>query len=186
MKHIIRRLFYVGAFLKRGALFTAVLFAIFALSGCNTIDDDRIPAMPVNIDLSNPALWNVYGVHGYGQCRIFNRETGEPRDFAYLAKTYTGFGGVLLVSGVNPFTLEAGSPMAYDLACPVECKPQIRVRIQSDGSIPTAVCPQCGSAYDITERGGAPKSGPALSEKVGLQRYECHPTQYGGYMILDR
>ena len=32
--------------------------------------------------------------------------------------TYTGFGGILLVTDMS------GSPLAYDLACPVECTPQ--------------------------------------------------------------
>lgn len=161
------------------------LLAVYALCGCNTVHDDRIPSMPVNIDLSTLALWNAYGVEGYGEFRIFVRELGQPRNFDYLAKTATGYGGVLLIGGVNPFTLESVVPMAYDLACPVECKPNVRVSVRQEELVPLAVCSECGSTFDITERAGAPLSGPALSEKFGLRRYECRQTQYGGYVILD-
>ncbi|MDE6391787.1 MAG: hypothetical protein K2L59_00765 [Muribaculaceae bacterium] len=156
------------------------------LAACNTVDDDRIPAMPVSINLSTPDLWTTYGVAGYGDYRLFIRELGEPRNFAYTAATATGYGGVLLISGVNPFTLEAAVPLAYDLSCPVERKPDIRVRIQSDGMLPFAVCPECGSRYDVVERAGSPVEGQALSQKLGLSRYECLLSAYGGYMIVNR
>lgn len=130
------------------------------VTACDTVDDDRIPNMPVSINLSTPDLWTTYGVTGYGEYRMFVRQLGEPRNFPYSGTTTTGFGGVLLVSGFNPFTLEAAVPMAYDLACPVECKPDIRVRMVADGMIPFAVCPDCGSHYDVCERGGAPTEGP--------------------------
>lgn len=163
-----------------------VAILAFLISGCNTVDDDRIPAMPVNIDLSLPSQWSVYGVDAYGESRLFIKALGQPRDFNYTARTSTGYGGVLLVNGFNPYTIEAGVPMAYDLSCPVECKPDIRVAMQPDGAVPLAVCPVCGSGYDVVEKGGAPVSGQALSEKLGLRRYECYQSQYGGYVILDR
>lgn len=170
----------------KGILQIGLFLAIALISGgCNTIDDDRIPLMPVNINLMSDALWTTYGVSGYGDYRIFNRETREPRNFAWSEKTATGYGGVLLISGVNPYTLEAGVPLAYDLSCPVERKPDIRISIQSDGQIPVGVCPKCGSTYDLTERGGSPVSGIAKSENVGLSRYECRPGSYGGYLITN-
>lgn len=146
------------------------------------LDDNRIPAFSVQINLANAGLWNTYGVHGYGDFRYFVRQTGEPSNFFYGETTYTGFGGVLLIDGMNPF--EAGSivPLAYDLACPVECNADIRVAIDPDGL--DAVCPVCGSHYDVTMGAGAPLSGPALTGQVkyGLQRYHAWP-QNGGYMI---
>lgn len=162
-----------------------LILASVLFPACNTVDDDRIPAVPVSINLSTPDLWTTYGVSGYGSYRLFVRELGEPRNFAYTASTATGYGGVLLISGVNPFTLEAGVPMAYDLACPVERQSDIRVRMETDGMISFAVCPECGSHYDVVERGGAATSGPALSERYGLTRYECRPTVYGGYLIIS-
>ena len=61
---------------------------------------------------------------------------------------------MLLISGVDAFTSEAGVPLAYDLSCPYERKPDIRVRMVADGILPMAVCPECGSKYDVTESGG--------------------------------
>ena len=154
-------------------------------SGCNTINDDRVPSMPVNINLSTADMWVTYGVSGYGEFRYFISSLREPKNFPFTDKTATGYGGVLLVSGMNPFTLEAGAPLAYDLSCPVECKPNIRVSMQNDGALPFAVCPECGSHYDVVELGGSPTEGPALSRKLGLRRYECRQTGYGGYLIIN-
>ncbi len=163
---------------------TAVLAS--ALVSCNTVDDERIPSVPVGINLSTMDLWTTYGVSGYGEYNMFVRELGLPRNFSYVVSTATGYGGVLLISGVNPFTLEAGVPLAYDLSCPVEVKPDIRVRMESDGMVPVAVCPDCGSRYDVVERGGSPILGEALSRKLGLKRYECVQSPYGGYIITNR
>lgn len=151
--------------------------------GCdNGIDDTRIPAFSVQINLANTGLWNVYGVHGYGDYKEFIRETRTPANFPFTETTYTGFGGVLLIEGMNPFEAGVVEPLAYDLACPVECNAQIRVGIDPESL--NAVCPVCGSVYDVTMAGGAPISGPALtgSVKYALQRYRAIP-QNGGYMI---
>lgn len=165
--------------------FLALYVLFCSLTSCTTINDDRIPSMPVNINLSTSDLWVTYGVTGYGDFKTFIASLREPRNFPYTEKTATGYGGVLLISGLNPYTLEAGVPMAYDLACPVECSPDIRVKMQFDGALPEAVCPVCGSHYDVVELGGSPTSGPALSRKLGLRRYECRQTGYGGYLIVN-
>lgn len=162
------------------------IIAFVSLLSCNTINDDRIPSMPVNINLATADLWVTYGVSGYyGETRRFISSLREPLNFPYTNKTATGYGGVLLVNGMNPFTLEAGVPLAYDLSCPVECKPDIRVRMIQDGPLPEAVCPECGSHYDVVELGGSPTSGPALSRKLGMRRYECRQSGYGGYLIVN-
>lgn len=159
--------------------------AAFLLSGCNNVNDDRIPSVAVNINLSDPGLWNTYGVSGFGIYRYFNMQSGEPRGYSYNAKSATGFGGVLLIGGMDPFTTETNVPLAYDLACPVECKSTVRVAI--DNETWEAVCPVCGSHYDVTMAGGSPVSGPALTGKYkyGLRRYRCLRTQYGGYVITN-
>ena len=158
---------------------------LLGLSACNTIDDDRIPAMPVNISLSPEGVWNTYGVSGYGIYKYFIKEQLQPTGFPYTDRTYTGYGGVLLISGMNPFTAEAGVPLAYDLSCPVERKQDVRVKIQSGDQLPDAVCPVCGSHYNVIEGGGAPTSGEALSEKYGLARYQVLVSTSGGYIITN-
>lgn len=162
--------------------FATAVALIAATTSCETTDDDRIPAYPVQIMLNNPGLWDTYGVAAYGQNRSFIRQTGTPSDFHFLESTYTGFGGVLLIMGMNPFSAGDVIPLAYDLACPVECKEYIRVYV--DPETLDAVCPQCGSRYDVTMSGGAPLSGPALygNVKYALQRYGAYPSG-GGYVI---
>lgn len=165
----------------------AALF-IFIISGCQTVNDTRIPAMPVYISLSNQGLWTSFGVSGFGDFNYFVYQSGSPREpagFTYLASSATGYGGVLLIEGMDPFSGATGVPLAYDLSCPVECTPTIRVAI--DGKTYEAVCPVCDSHYDVTMLAGAPTAGPALTgeHKYGLRRYYCHPTTLGGYIIND-
>lgn len=160
---------------------------MLGFQSCNTVNDDRIPSFPVSINLASPDVWTVYGVSGYGSYRTFIKPLRVPSNFPYTEKTYTGYGGVLLVCGVNQFTNEAGVPLAYDLACPVEVKPDVRVKMEAEGLTAVAVCPQCGSKFDVIEGSGGPikDSGPAFSEKLGLRRYECSPGIYGGYYIRN-
>ncbi len=156
---------------------------IFCLSGCNSIDDEKIPAMPVSINLSDAGLWNTYGVSGFGLFRYFIPQLNEPSGYRYTANTATGFGGVLLIGGMDPFSTETNVPLAYDLSCPIECDPNIRVAV--DASTFEAICGKCGSHYDVTMQGGAPVSGPAAEgkHKYGLTRYQCLQSTAGGYMI---
>lgn len=163
-------------------MLAAISVCVVALSGCDTTDDDRVPAYPVQILLNNPGLWDTYGVAAFGQYREFIRQTATPADFPFSESTYTGYGGVLLIMGMNPFSAGDVIPLAYDLACPVECKEYIRVIV--DDSTFEAVCPGCGSHYDITMSGGAPTAGPALTGdvKYALQRYNVFPSG-GGYII---
>lgn len=158
-----------------------------ALPSCKSADDNRIPSFDVNLNLATTALWDTYGVVAFGDSRTFVKALGEPRNYPYTDRTATGFGGLLLVSGVNPYTLEAGVPMVYDLSCPVECQRDIRVKMQYDGgtALPFAVCPKCGSHYDVVELGGAPTSGPAYDSHYSLRRYEARQGQFGGYYITS-
>ncbi|MDE7348025.1 MAG: hypothetical protein K2N48_14940 [Muribaculaceae bacterium] len=156
-----------------------------ALLSCNQVDDDRIPSLPVYIDISNVGMWNTYGVSGVGISRNFINWQGtvSPAGFPYTANTYVGFGGVLLIGGVDPFTSEPNVPLAYDLSCPVERSQTVRVAVNADNL--EAVCHVCGSRYDVVTAGGAPVGGPALTgdTKYGLRRYVCQPGQGGGYII---
>lgn len=167
-------------------LAAAVLSAIM-MSSCHSVDDDRIPAYAVSINIADAGSWNTYGVAGFGMSRrfIFTSSLREPSSFPFTRQSATGFGGVLLISGMDPFTATTDIPLAYDLACPVEVKPDVRVEI--DDELYEAVCPKCGSRYDVTMGGGTPLSGPAAtgSTKYGLRRYKCLPSGSGGYLITN-
>lgn len=169
----------------KGSLFLLLMVALSAVSSCNQVDEDRIPSLPVYINLSGAGMWNTYGVAGVGLSRSFINWQGvvSPAGFPYSANSYVGFGGVLLVGGVDPFTSEPNVPLAYDLACPVECSQTVRVSVDPDNL--EAVCPVCGSHYDVVMAGGSPVSGPALTGKYkyGLRRYVCDSAQGGGFII---
>ncbi len=161
------------------------LFFVMLTAACSSVDDERIPNMAVNINLADAGMWNIYGVAGTGVHRDFIKELRQPAGFAYTDQTATGYGGVLLIGGMDPFTATPNIPLAYDLSCPVECQPNIRVII--DDTNLEAVCPVCGSHYDVVMAGGSPTSGPALTgkHKYALRRYTCRPGQLGGYFITN-
>lgn len=169
------------------AMSSALLCMAAVCQGCHEVDDDRIPQMPVNIDLGDPGLWNAFGVSGFGLSRDFIKETvpTSPAGFHYTADTRTGFGGVLLIGGMDPYNVSTSAVLSYDLSCPVEREPTVRVYVEPETYV--AVCPVCGSRYDVTMAGGAPLSGPAAAKKrkYGLKRYQCLPTPMGGYRIVN-
>ena len=122
------------------------------------------------------AQWNVYGVSGALDWRRFVRSERIPGDFPYTAMTYTGYGGVLLVCDV------LGNPLAYDLSCPVECSQNVRVEISTSDNV--AVCPKCGSKYNVFSLYGHPVSGPAADRGYGLTRYKVVPGREGTYLQI--
>ncbi len=152
--------------------------------GCgDTVNSDRIPAYPVDINLATPGQWATYGVGGVGLYRCFIRGQ-EPSNFPWLQTTSTGYGGVLLV-GVDASSLfQDGAwaywPQAYDMACPVECLEDVRVAVDEDKF--EAVCPECKSRYTLYY-GGGPVEGPAVGLKYGLKVYRCVGTPTAGFHI---
>lgn len=89
-------------------------------------------------------------------------------------KTYTerrkeedrlGFGGILVINGFGDFNETGINLYAYDLACPVEIDPNIRIVPNNDGQ---ATCPVCGAVYNISSGYGNPVSGT----KLLLRRYK--------------
>ena len=153
------------------------LLVLGAASACDSVDDDRIPVMPVQITFNTIAEWNIYGVGGAMDYRRFIRDERIPANYPYTAMTYTGFGGVLLTCDV------LGNPMAFDLACPVERKQSVRVQINRDEYV--AECPVCHSTYDVFSRPGTPLSGPAANDGYALRRYRVGPSQGGAYMLIS-
>jgi hypothetical protein len=144
-------------------------------SSCDHIDNKTIPQFTVRIDLGGYAMWNTYGVSGVGDYRIFNRMKGIPANFPYNVNTFTGYGGVLLMMGID-------GPMAYDLSCPVEISQEIVLSIDNDNF--EAVCPKCGSRYNPLSGAGGPISGVAINNKVGMRSYRVTPNN-GGYFISN-
>ena len=147
----------------RKFLCLAVLVAVAITgTGCDHIDDSRIPAFPVNVTFRGQQVWDVYGVHGALDHRRFIKDLNEPAGFYYVVSDCTGFGGLLLVCDVY------GTPQVYDLACPVEMQRDVRVFINKNNE---AECPKCHSIYAVFENYGMPLSGRAADNHWGLTRY---------------
>ncbi|MDE5594686.1 MAG: hypothetical protein K2I89_03835, partial [Muribaculaceae bacterium] len=144
--------------------------------GRERLDDQRSPPSPVNIAFPTVGDWNVLGVGGALDYRRFIKEELIPADYHYSAISATGFGGVLLVCDVN------GNPVAYDLSCPVECKRDVRIFVNTDELV--GECPKCHSTYDIFTLGGHPLSGQAAKDGFGLRRYNVGPGR-GDYMLVS-
>lgn len=158
---------------------------LLTLGSCDEVNDDRIPRMPVNIEFTHLGMWETYGVTGFGSSRRFIIASGmvEPAGFPYNTQSRTGFGGVLLIMGQSIATGNV-EPLAYDLSCPVERLPDVRVYVDATGNF-DAVCPKCGSHYNVVEAGGSPVAGQALDFGYGLRRYYVYGTINGGYIITD-
>lgn len=148
-----------------------------AIASCTEINDNQLPASLVKINLSTAGYWQTYGVASPGIYRMFVKSERIPANYPYNANIYTGFGGVLLVSDIY-----TGEPMAFDLSCPVERRANVRVTIEEESY--DAVCASCGSHYNVMGGWGAPISGKALTEKVGLTRYNVVKTG-SGYNVVN-
>lgn len=155
-----------------------LLLSAAALSACHSVDDDRIPQVDVYIPFNSQPEWTVYGVAGACDHKRFIKQERIPANFPYQAMCYTGYGGVLLCTDIH------GNPIAYDLACPVEVNPTVRVFIDTENL--QAECPVCHSTYDVFSNNGTPTGGVAASHGYGLRRYRVGAGAAGQYMIVTR
>lgn len=134
-----------------------VLMLIMSACG-NSETVSRIPdasvSMRVNID-----YWKLSAVLNYHR---FTDKQGLPES------SFLGFGGILLVNGF-PMNGESVAFYAYDLSCPVEARPDVRVVINSEHL--QAECPKCKSRYAVFEGGGFPTFGEAKEKSYYLKRY---------------
>ncbi len=156
----------------RHLLGCCLLAASYLFTGCDNYDDQRLPARPVHIEIYS-AQWSVYGVHGYMEWQTFVKNS-LPKGYSWAANSYSGFGGVLLICGLN------NQLLAYDMACPVECKSNVQVTVDEEADV--AVCNACGSTYDVFNGYGQPLSGRAQEKKYGLTSYQVTYTSTG-YLI---
>lgn len=152
-------------------LFVAILMVF--VTGCEPAEYDRLPAAPVRIEFGNAAMWGIYGVRAYPDHREYIKEEHKPKGFTYVANSYTGFGGVMLVC--DPVNIVH----AYDLACPVERSTKVRIDFDSDDLV--LRCKNCGSTYDVST--GAPLSGRAFENKYFLQSYAVYFSPVGGVLV---
>lgn len=169
--------------MKRLSQATLLLAALLlAAASCTRIDNKSTPNYPVRINLGTYAMWTAYGVHGLGEYKIFSRDKQLPKNFPYNANTYTGFGGVILIYGLDISTGSYG-PIAFEAACPIENKPTVVLDIDPDNF--DAVCPNCKSRFNVIGGAGGPISGQAADRKKGLRPYTVRQSANGGYIITS-
>lgn len=146
-------------------LFLSLLFS------CEDPNQTRIPYALVNMNLNLstqfPTFTNVYDT------LIFS----TPR-YGYVGQDYVGYGGILVVVGLG----DSGSQYyAYDLCCPYEVDPKIRVFTDETGRY--AKCKVCGSEFYIADGWGRVSKGPS---KWGLKRYSAsfQATGTGDFLLI--
>lgn len=150
-----------------------VVAMMVSAMGCEFAEYDRLPAAPVRIEFGNAAVWGVFGVTAYPDHCEYIKEEHLPRGFTYVANSYTGYGGVMLVC--DP----VNRVHAYDLACPVERTANIRIDFDNIDLV--LRCNTCGSTYDVST--GAPMSGRAYDNGYYLQPYMVSFSPMGGVLV---
>lgn len=143
-------------------LFIALLPAL--AGGCDDNYRSSIPNVPVYMELNLTAQYPIFK-NSTNQSLTFikGKTTGVPES------AYTGFGGLLVYTGLD------SEYYAFDMACPYEAEPTVRVYPNETGQ---AICEKCGSVYEIGFGIGNPSSGPA---KEVLKRYR---TSFNGHILL--
>ena len=143
---------------------------MFCLSfmGCEDPNLTRIPKAPVNLILN---LTTEYPTFRYNttDTLVFTK----PR-LGHELTDRLGFGGILVVIGFDKY-------YAYDLCCPYEADPNIRVHPQENGE---AVCKVCGSTFQLLYGYGSVMKGPS---KWSLKPYPVveSNTPSGDFLIIQ-
>ena len=118
-------------------VFSLLLATVFA--GCKNQATTSIPSTKVELEFN-----------------ILNENLNAPGTVATFIKPrysneYVGYGGVVFFHNFDD------SFAAYDLACPNEVDPQVRLNV--DSIVGEAICPKCGAVFDIGYARGYPVQG---------------------------
>lgn len=127
--------------------------ALTGLFGCGDDYHSSIPDVPVNFTcdlLQNP----------YSSIQVPGQFIKVTRDQNNRPVGYSG-----LIIGQTVFS-EGNDFYAFDAACPVETRQNVSVNVKEDG-MGTAVCPVCGTVYNLSG-GGYPSEGAGTEN---LKRY---------------
>lgn len=131
-------------------IFIVFLIITGVSAGCDNTSESSIPDAPVNLQLNMlVAPYNTFNTPN--SYIIYDKRKNEIDRI--------GYGGILLYIDYE------GKYCAFDLTCPYEVSPNVRVSPNDEGK---AVCDKCGSVFELLYGIGAPVSGPA---KEPLKRY---------------
>ena len=148
---------------------TKIVFCLLLLASVSCDDNVRssIPVRQVNLVRSMLTDTDAFGLMNPGTCKEFVTPL--------KATDRLGFGGLLVVCGFN-FD-EKQNHFAFDLACPYEVHPEVRVTMNDALQ---AECSTCGSKFNVVYGTGVCAEGPA---REGLRRYRI---SVSGYTITVR
>jgi len=138
-------------------LIGCIVLLFIALQSCETEDQRRIPEASVYMELNLATSYPTFR-NSLNDTLVFTQARfGHPTD-------RIGYGGILVYTFVNGADLNY---CAFDLCCPNEANPNIRVYPNENGE---AVCKVCGTVYQLLTGTGMVKSGPS---KWNLKRYSA-------------
>ncbi len=143
--------------LQRSLYIIGCIVGMMALTGCKNNVVSPIPSAPVSLEFNilrdAPTLNAIGGV-----------ATFVTPKYVYQ---YLGYGGVVVFHDFEDRFV------AFDLACPNEIDPNVRVNVDS---IPgEAICPQCGAVFDIGYGYGYPMSGDC---RYPMKQYNVFVANY--------
>lgn len=145
------------------AFFSVVFGSLILLSAsCSKEEMNPIPECRVNlrtpyadyVSLQNPGTYKVY----------------EQDGSIYAVNTQLGFGGVLVFRDLE------NRLRACDLACPVEARREVCVKVK----MPYATCPVCKTVYDLSYGFCVPVEGEG---RFSLKIYN-HISDKGSYILV--
>ncbi len=162
LSHIVKRIYLF-------CIISLLLCSAIGLSSCDEIVDSRIPPARVSLNANINHYRELQGLKIDGGYATLTQKLN--------ASTYIGYGGLLICRS----KYGDNNVYAYDLACPVENKPTVRLNFK-DGLI--AVCPECHSEFDSVIFGSPqPTKGVAREKGYHLRVY---PASWNDPMIIIR
>lgn len=156
-----------------------ILFiALMICTGCSYVDENRVPLTSVRIEVTMAQQQKREYWANVPATFVTFLKPNIPYGFPYTISATTGYGGVLQVCGFD------NELFAFDLSCPFEHNPNVRIAI--DENTLNAYCKECGSTYDVFYGSGAPIDGPSAVNKYALRKYNItYIPATGSFMIIN-
>lgn len=137
-----------------------ILVPFFFFSCGKEEEQNVIPAYPVNFKINLNSMDAV--LRSPGSYKEYVKG-----NYPILATQSLGYGGLIIVNSI--YATNVPDLFAFDLSCPNEGLPNIRIKGAGDG---TAKCEKCGKVYDLMANGRV----KGESSGLHLQRYRVRAT----------
>ena len=125
---------------------------ILLVCSCSKMAETTIPNYPVYLELD--LTFEDRALKASQAYKIYTQSNIGPLETA-------GFGVVLVFHGFSNNGGTGETYYAFDAACPFEA--QANVKVEVDENAIYAICPKCGSKFEILNGIGNPVEGPSKS-----------------------